>query len=169
MIDLIILDSILFSGGTTAAIIDLTQSDATKKLKGKTAFAFERLPQPIKEAYEIKDDSNSLFSFRLKGTAGDALSQVEAGMHARGDTYQIEHISEWGKVAFTEQQPQRGDHDWRLAGGISSGPAAPFMVEQTALVHGRRLLACDMDSDEGSHVSHPVASDPCRRAPYLRR
>ena len=136
IIDLIILDQILFSGGTTAAIIDLTQGDATKKLKGKIAFAFERLPRPIREAYEIVDDSNITFSIRLKGATDDALSQVEAGMHARGDTYQVMHVSEWGKIAFTDQQRS----EEIMTGAL---PAAK---------HGLKLIETTWKGGKGGHL-----------------
>ena len=40
----------LFHGGVQAAIIDLTQPDATKKLRNKILFAFEHLPEVLRKA-----------------------------------------------------------------------------------------------------------------------
>lgn len=103
VIALVILDNLLFKSGIQAAIVDLTQGDATKKLQGKIVFAFERLPDNLKLEYRLIDNNNSAFSIRLKSKPGDSISAVQAGMNARGDTFQILHISEWGKIAFADQ------------------------------------------------------------------
>ena len=103
IISLIVLDHLLFRGGVQAAIVDLTQADATKKLRNKIVFAFENLPLVLKEKYEVIKSNDHVFSVRLAGCAEDNDdSEVQAGMNARGDTYQIMHISEWGKIAFTD-------------------------------------------------------------------
>jgi len=103
VIALIILDHILFNSGLKAAIVDLTQADATTKLRDKIVFAFERLPDKMKRQYELVSDNNSAFAVKLKAKPGDPTSEVQAGMHARGDTFQILHISEWGKIQFSDQ------------------------------------------------------------------
>ena len=103
VISLIILDQLLFRGGIQAAIIDLTQADATKKLRNKIVFAFENLPLILKSKYEVIKSNDHVFSVRLAGLAEDNDdSEVQAGMNARGDTYQIMMISEWGKIAFSD-------------------------------------------------------------------
>ena len=110
VIALIILDKTLFQGGTQSAVIDLTANDATKKLTGKIVYAFDRLPAVLRDAYQIIDNNNSQFSVRLKG-ADDSTSSVQAGMHARGDTFQILHVSEWGKIQWADRQRSRRDPD----------------------------------------------------------
>jgi hypothetical protein len=103
VIALIILDYILFKGGIQSAIIDLTQADATKKLRNKIVFGFENLPKVLKENYEVLKSNDHVFSVRLAGLSDmNDDSEVQAGMNARGDTYQVMHISEWGKIAFAD-------------------------------------------------------------------
>jgi hypothetical protein len=103
VIDLIILDNLLFRGGVQAAIIDLTQADATKKLRNKIVFGFENLPKILKDQYEILKSNDHVFALRLKGCEEDNdMSEVQAGMGARGDTFQVMHISEWGKIAWAD-------------------------------------------------------------------
>jgi hypothetical protein len=103
VISLIILDHLLFRGGIQAAIIDLTQADATKKLRNKIVFGFENLPPVLKSKYEIIKSNDHVFSLRLAGLAEDNDdSEVQAGMNARGDTYQLLLVSEWGKIAWSD-------------------------------------------------------------------
>lgn len=102
VICLIILDSLLFHGGVQCAIIDLTQPDATKKLRNKILFAFEHLPEVLREQYEVLKSNDHVFSLRARGASDDGESEVQAGMNARGDTFQILLISEWGKIQFSD-------------------------------------------------------------------
>jgi hypothetical protein len=102
VISLIILDCMLFHGGVQAAIIDLTQPDATKKLRNKILFAFEHLPEVLRGEYEILKSNDHVFSLKIRGSQSDGESEVQAGMNARGDTFQVLMISEWGKIAFSD-------------------------------------------------------------------
>ena len=88
VISLIILDSMLFHAGLQAAIIDLTQPDATKKLRNKILFAFERLPEVLRGQYEILKSNDHVFSVNGEGRAG---RRGERG--AGGDERARGHIS----------------------------------------------------------------------------
>jgi hypothetical protein len=85
-----------------AAIVDLTQADATKKLRGKILFAFERLPGVLRDLVELVKSNDHVFAVKLKGLEHDVESEVQAGMNARGDTFQLLMVSEWGKIAFSD-------------------------------------------------------------------
>lgn len=102
IIDLLILDSMLFHGGIQAAIIDLTFPDATKKLRNKIVFSFDHLPLAIRDQYEVLKSNDHVFSVKLKGSETDGESEVQAGLNARGDTFQLLHVSEWGKIAYSD-------------------------------------------------------------------
>lgn len=127
VISLIILDSLLFVGGTQAAIVDLTQPDATKKLRNKIVFGFEHLPEVLRAEYEILKSNDHVFSVRLKNKEGDGESEVQAGMNARGDTYQILHISEWGRIQWND--PLRSLEI--LTGALPAAKAGVRFIETT--------------------------------------
>lgn len=128
VIALITLDHILFNGGFSAALIDLTQADATKKLRNKIVFAFENLPKVLKDQYEVIKSNDHVFSIRLVGCESDNDdSEVQAGMNARGDTYQLLHVSEWGKIAWAD--PIRSKEI--LTGALPAAKKGIRILEQT--------------------------------------
>jgi len=127
VICLIILDMILFEEGTQAAIVDLTQVDATKKLKGKIVFAFDRLHPDLRARFEVLKSNDHVFSVKVRGVADDTASEVQAGMNARGDTFQILLISEWGKIAFSD--PVRSEEI--LTGALPAAKRGIKFIETT--------------------------------------
>lgn len=90
-IDIKILDDAIFQSNITAGIIDFKVEDATKKLD-KCRFAYQRLPLQIREQVRLVRDNDS----RLEFSNG---SNISAGTGYRGDTPQILHISEYGKIS----------------------------------------------------------------------
>ena len=104
VIDIILLDQAVFNKGVQAAIVDLTQGDASKKLENKIRFAYNRLPQDIRESFKIKKDSGKQFQLEYIDRPEDGHSEIQAGMNARGDTFQILHISEWGAIQHEDEQ-----------------------------------------------------------------
>jgi hypothetical protein len=91
LIAIFILDYCLFNSGTTAGIIDLTIDDAKKKLK-KIKFAYDLLPDFIKDAVKILTDNKEAIEWNNG-------SSVHVGTSHRGGTLQILHISEMGAIA----------------------------------------------------------------------
>lgn len=126
VIALVILDNILFNSGVQAAIVDQTQADATKKLRNKVVFAFEQLPEVLQEKFAIEKDNDHAFSIRGT-TKEDATSEVQAGMNARGDTYQILHVSEWGSIAH--EDPARSEEI--LTGALPAAKKGLVFIETT--------------------------------------
>lgn len=127
VIALIMLDLMLFSAGVQGAIVDQTQQDATKKLKGKIIFAFARLPEALRSKYDVLKQNDRQLSLRLRGLDDDTASEVQAGMNARGDTFQILHISEWGPIAFHD--PPRSEEI--LTGAFPAAKLGIKIVETT--------------------------------------
>lgn len=127
VIALIILDMMLFGSGIQAAVVDMTQTDATKKLRGKIRFAFDRLPKSLRARYEALKANDHTLSIRLRGVPGDAPCEVQAGMNARGDTFQVLHISEWGKIAFMD--PPRSEEI--MTGARPAAKAGLEVIETT--------------------------------------
>jgi hypothetical protein len=100
-VTLIILTACYFTAGA-GGDHRLTQPDATKKLRNKILFAFEHLPEVLRGEYEILKSNDHVFSLKIRGSQSDGESEVQAGMNARGDTFQVLMISEWGKIAFSD-------------------------------------------------------------------
>jgi hypothetical protein len=90
-ISLLIFDDCLFRRNTRAAIIDATLSDAKKKL-AKIKFAYERLPRVIRKTVPLLKDNTE----HIKFANG---SEISVGTSYRGDTPQILHVSEYGKIS----------------------------------------------------------------------
>lgn len=84
-------DDLVFRPNTTAAIIDYKLPDAEKKLD-KIRFAYEKLPTDIRREVRTIKDNDAEMTF----TNG---SSVTVGTSFRGDTPQVLHVSEYGKIS----------------------------------------------------------------------
>src|SRR4029453_3778872 len=71
--------------------------------------------------------NDHVFSVRLKNKEGDGESEVQAGMNARGDTYHILHISEWGRIQWND--PLRSLEI--LTGALPAAKAGLRLIETT--------------------------------------
>lgn len=105
LLSLICLDWLLFRPGVRIAIVDKKASDAHKKLD-KIRFAWERLPYDMREQYRVDEDNKSVLAIRMR-KEGDGQRYVEAGEKARGDTFQLLWVSEWGPIQ--KEDPKRSD------------------------------------------------------------
>lgn len=92
LIAIFILDYCLFNSNTNAGVIDITLPDAKKKL-GKMKFAYDRLPQWLRDEIAMPTDAKETLGWSNGST-------VYAGTSHRGDTLQLLHISELGKIAI---------------------------------------------------------------------
>lgn len=127
VIALIMLDMMVFGAGVQAALVDQTQADASKKLKGKMVFAFDRLPAALRNRFVKLKSNDHTFSIKLDGKDDDTASEVQAGMNARGDTFQILHVSEWGPIAFKD--PPRSEEI--MTGAMPAAKVGIRIVETT--------------------------------------
>lgn len=105
LLALICLDWMLFRRGVRLAIIDQTAADAEKK-RQKIKFAWDLLPDDLRDSYEVIADSVGKFAIKLKD-GDDQVRFLEAGLRARGDTFQLLWVSEWGPIQF--EDPKRSD------------------------------------------------------------
>jgi len=122
LIALILFDRAHFASGEEAiacAIIDRTAADAQSKL-AKIAFAWERLPNDLKDAVTTKNKTT------IEWANG---SGVIAGLNARGKTPQVVHVSEWGPIAY--EDPARSKEILTGALQAASGERALVFVEST--------------------------------------
>lgn len=116
-----ILDTCLFRENTAAGIVDITLDDARKKLD-KIKFAYDRLPDEIRKARPIKRDN----AHEIEWKNG---SNVIVGVSLRGGTYQILHVSEYGKISAKTPDKSR-EIKTGAFGTIHAG--SMIIVESTA-------------------------------------
>lgn len=105
LIDILILDTLLFNRNTTGGIIDRTDEDGQKKL-GKMRFAYEHLADD-----DPDDPEGAAYGQIVKSAVGVVRwnehearftndSQAWTATSLRGGTTQILHISEYGPIAY---------------------------------------------------------------------
>jgi hypothetical protein len=124
------LDQALFTENFTGVVIADTLPNA-KKLFSKLEFAYDHLPDVIKEALPIdaKTRGEGIEFAHLDGQDQRNPSKVTIGVSARGGTVNLLHVSELGKIAL--KFPQRAEE-------IKTGaiPAVPLdgiaVIESTA-------------------------------------
>jgi len=122
LIALILFDKALFAPddrSVRAAIIDQTAPDAQAKL-AKIKFAYDRMPEDLKDATEKNNSSELTFA---NG------STIMAGLKARGKTPQILHVTELGPIAHDD--PARSQEIMSGAITSASGKDALVFIEST--------------------------------------
>jgi len=92
LIQIMMLDMCIWRPNTNAGIILQTMPDAIKLFREKIKFAYNRLPQAIRDAVQVVTNSKT----ELVLANGSSL-QVATSL--RSGTYQFVHVSEMGKIA----------------------------------------------------------------------
>jgi hypothetical protein len=123
LIEILILDDCLFRKNTRCAIIDATLGDAKKKL-AKVKFAYDRLPVTVRQMVRLKNANTE----EIKFSNG---SEISIGTTFRGDTPQVMHVSELGKISADNPKIAK---DIRTGGFNAVGKNGKIYAESTA--HG---------------------------------
>ena len=87
-----LLDACLFTDNHSAGVIAHTREDSENLFKNKVKFAYDNLPEWLKDIKRATQDS----ARRLEFENG---SSIVVGTSLRGGTFQKLHISEYGKIA----------------------------------------------------------------------
>lgn len=88
---ILFLDTCLFNSNMSAAIIAHNNEDAKDFFNKKIKFAYDYLPEWIKNAIRARQDAAGVLSF-------DNGSSIRVTTSGRSGTYQLIHISEFGKM-----------------------------------------------------------------------
>ena len=123
LIEILILDDCLFRSNTRAAIIDATLGDAKKKL-AKIKFAYDRLPITVRKLVRTTTANTEAMKFSNG-------SEITIGTTFRGDTPQILHVSEYGKISAESPETAKGIRTGAFNAVAKTGK---IFVESTA--HG---------------------------------
>ena len=91
MIQLFMLDACLFNDGVSAGVIAHTREDAQKFFNDKIKFAYDNLPEALKQEIPAKNDNTNELSFSNG-------SSIRVGTSMRSGTLQYLHISEYGRL-----------------------------------------------------------------------
>lgn len=87
-----LLDKCLFTPNHAAGVIAHTREDSENLFKNKIKFAYDNLPDWLREAIPATSDS----ARKLEFANG---SSITVGTSLRGGTFQTLHVSEYGKIA----------------------------------------------------------------------
>ena len=130
-IAILTLDDLIFRRNTRAAIIDATLGDAKKKLS-KIKFAYDRMPPTIRATRNLINANTEHLKFSNN-------SEISVGTTFRGDTPQILHVSEYGKISQNSPETAK---EIKLGAFNAVGKNGKIYVEATA--HGNSGEFYDM-------------------------
>lgn len=121
-IQLYMLDSCLFNSNTSAGVIAHNREDAESFFEDKIKFAYEHLPEGLKERRSATTDSAKTLAFNNN-------SKIRVGTSLRSGTFQLLHVSEFGKVCAKYPDKAREI----VTGAFNAVEAGQFIfVESTA-------------------------------------
>ncbi|MDQ0135699.1 hypothetical protein J2T08_003620 [Neorhizobium galegae] len=121
LIQLMILDACLWNENQTGAIIAQDQDTATKIMRDKIEFAYDRLPPPIRQTIPIKTDN-------VKEKVFANGSSISVSTSARGTTLNWLHVSEFGIICY--QSPLKADEI--VTGALPAAEQGIIFIESTA-------------------------------------
>lgn len=90
-IQILFLDIALFESDQRLGVIAHTKPDAQTIFRDKIKFAYENLPEEIRQWRKLKSDTNMELLFNNN-------SSIRVGTSMRGGTLQYLHVSEFGKI-----------------------------------------------------------------------
>lgn len=125
-IDIFILDTCLFNGNIKAGIIADTQKNATDLFATKIEYPYLNLPDTLRAVQPLMVDQAGHYRFANN-------SEINVGVSLRSGTYQLLHISEYGKTSVNN--PKRAVEI--KTGALNTvHPGQMVFIESTAEGHG---------------------------------
>jgi hypothetical protein len=147
LICLLALDQCLFNDNFSAGIIAHNREDAEKFFRTKVMFAYDRLPEALKQQVSVVKRTESQVTFSNGAT-------LYVGTSFRGGTLQLLHVSEFGKIC--RKWPEKAKEI--VTGALESVAAGNLVfIESTAegmggYFHDYTMEALRM-SREGTQLS----------------
>lgn len=131
-IQIFMLDAALFNPNTHCGVIAQTRDAASGIFQRNVKFAYDNLPDEIRDAIPAKTDRAQMLQF------GNG-SSIEVGTSLRGGTFQYLHISEFGKICAT-----RPDRAREIVTGALNTLAAGQIAFIESTAEGRDGAFCQM-------------------------
>ncbi|WP_159953032.1 hypothetical protein [Rhizobium sp. 18065] len=121
LIQILILDACLFNDNQRAAIIAQDEDTASKIMRNKIEFAYNRLPPWLRQSRPIVIDNVTEKSFSNG-------SSIQVAISARGDTLNWLHVSEFGIICF--ERPIQAEKI--VSGAFAAAKQGIIFIESTA-------------------------------------
>jgi len=118
------IDQMLWNSGWQGTIIDRNANSAALKLNTITKLALENLAPELASRVTILRSSDTILEVSVDG---DTPSTIHAATHARGGTYNMLLVSEWGVIQH--EDPKRSEEI--LSGALPSAETGTIVVETT--------------------------------------
>lgn len=146
LIQIIILDACLFAENQTGAIIAQDRDTAEKIMRTKIEFAYERLPQFIRDMVRITTDNVQQKVF----SNGSAIS---VSTSARGTTLNWLHVSEFGIICYKSP----GKAEEIVTGALPAAEQGIIFIESTAKgrdgSYFKMVMAAKANAEMGKKLS----------------
>lgn len=121
VVQLMILDAALFGDNVVCAIIAQDKDTASKIMRQKIKFAYNRLPTLVKALAPVVRNNTKEIAF-ANG------SSIQVSTSARGDTLNWLHISEFGVICYNN--PERAEEI--ITGALPAAAQGITVIESTA-------------------------------------
>jgi hypothetical protein len=121
-IQILMLDTCLFTRNVRAGVIAHKKDDAEVIFRDKIKFAYDTLPDDVREAIPLKKNTESELIFENN-------SSIRVGTSMRSGTLQMLHISEYGKISAMYPEKAR---EIKTGSFNAIAPGNYIFVESTA-------------------------------------
>jgi hypothetical protein len=143
-------DEILSNSNKHARIITHGLKESEKIMLGKIHFAYDNLPQKIKEYLPVIKRNTE--EFVIGHTGGKSPSSISVGTSGRSGTFQMLHISEFGKICAKYPEKAREI----ITGALPAAENGQIFIESTAEGQAGRFYEITMEALSNQRQLKPL-------------
>lgn len=127
-------DQAIWEAGQNINLVDLTQPDAFKKMREQIRYAVDSVPRGIHQRIDFTSRNESNLGLRIAGQPDSAISNIYAGMNARGGDSSGLWVSEWGPLAA---QPEGKIRSAKIVSGAFPAARKGWICTETTWMGGK--------------------------------
>lgn len=127
-------DQAIWEAGQNINLVDLTQPDAFKKMREQIRYSVDSVPRAIHQRIDFTSRNESNLGLRIAGQPDSAISNIYAGMNARGGDSSGLWISEWGPLAA---QPEGKIRSAKIVSGAFPAARKGWICTETTWMGGK--------------------------------
>jgi hypothetical protein len=143
-------DEILTNSNKHARIITHGLKESEKIMLGKIHFAYDNLPQEIKDFLPVIKRNTE--EFVIGHTNGKSPSSISVGTSGRSGTFQMLHISEFGKICAKYPEKAREI----ITGALPAAENGQIFIESTAEGQAGRFYEITMQALSNQRQLKPL-------------